>query len=36
VLEKLKKYEHLGTRFRPTQQMRKLAAEGKGFYAEKS
>ncbi len=34
VLAKLKKYEHLGPRFQPTEQMRKLAAEGKGFYAE--
>jgi 3-hydroxyacyl-CoA dehydrogenase/enoyl-CoA hydratase/3-hydroxybutyryl-CoA epimerase/enoyl-CoA isomerase len=34
VLEKLKKYEPLGKRFQPTEQMRKLAAEGKGFYAK--
>jgi 3-hydroxyacyl-CoA dehydrogenase/enoyl-CoA hydratase/3-hydroxybutyryl-CoA epimerase/3-hydroxyacyl-CoA dehydrogenase/enoyl-CoA hydratase/3-hydroxybutyryl-CoA epimerase/enoyl-CoA isomerase len=34
VLEKLKPYERLGMRFQPTEQMRKLAAEGKGFYAE--
>jgi 3-hydroxyacyl-CoA dehydrogenase/enoyl-CoA hydratase/3-hydroxybutyryl-CoA epimerase/3-hydroxyacyl-CoA dehydrogenase/enoyl-CoA hydratase/3-hydroxybutyryl-CoA epimerase/enoyl-CoA isomerase len=34
VLERLKKYEHLGQRFQPTEQMRKLAAEGKGFYPE--
>jgi 3-hydroxyacyl-CoA dehydrogenase/enoyl-CoA hydratase/3-hydroxybutyryl-CoA epimerase/3-hydroxyacyl-CoA dehydrogenase/enoyl-CoA hydratase/3-hydroxybutyryl-CoA epimerase/enoyl-CoA isomerase len=34
VLEKLKKYEHLGPRFHPTEQMKKLAAEGKGFYRE--
>ncbi len=34
VLEKLKPYEHLGTRFHPTEQMRKLAAEGKGFYRD--
>jgi 3-hydroxyacyl-CoA dehydrogenase/enoyl-CoA hydratase/3-hydroxybutyryl-CoA epimerase/3-hydroxyacyl-CoA dehydrogenase/enoyl-CoA hydratase/3-hydroxybutyryl-CoA epimerase/enoyl-CoA isomerase len=34
VLEKLKKYEALGTRFRPTEQMRELAAAGKGFYRE--
>jgi hypothetical protein len=33
VLERLKKYEHLGPRFQPTEQMRRLAAEGKGFYA---
>jgi 3-hydroxyacyl-CoA dehydrogenase / enoyl-CoA hydratase / 3-hydroxybutyryl-CoA epimerase / enoyl-CoA isomerase len=34
VLEKLKPYEHLGTRFHPTEQMRKLAAEGQGFYRD--
>lgn len=34
VLEKLKRYEHLGVRFHPTEQMRKLAAEGKGFYRD--
>jgi 3-hydroxyacyl-CoA dehydrogenase/enoyl-CoA hydratase/3-hydroxybutyryl-CoA epimerase/3-hydroxyacyl-CoA dehydrogenase/enoyl-CoA hydratase/3-hydroxybutyryl-CoA epimerase/enoyl-CoA isomerase len=32
MLEKLKSYERLGARFQPTEQMRKLAAEGKGFY----
>jgi 3-hydroxyacyl-CoA dehydrogenase/enoyl-CoA hydratase/3-hydroxybutyryl-CoA epimerase/3-hydroxyacyl-CoA dehydrogenase/enoyl-CoA hydratase/3-hydroxybutyryl-CoA epimerase/enoyl-CoA isomerase len=32
VLEKLKKYENLGPRFQPTEQMRRLAAEGKKFY----
>jgi 3-hydroxyacyl-CoA dehydrogenase/enoyl-CoA hydratase/3-hydroxybutyryl-CoA epimerase/enoyl-CoA isomerase len=32
ILEKLKKYEHLGPRFVPTEQMRRLAAEGRGFY----
>jgi 3-hydroxyacyl-CoA dehydrogenase/enoyl-CoA hydratase/3-hydroxybutyryl-CoA epimerase/3-hydroxyacyl-CoA dehydrogenase/enoyl-CoA hydratase/3-hydroxybutyryl-CoA epimerase/enoyl-CoA isomerase len=32
VLEKLKHYESLGKRFHPTEQMRRLAAEGKGFY----
>lgn len=32
VLAKLKKYEALGPRFQPTEQMKKLAAEGKGFY----
>jgi len=32
VLEKLKLYEPLGPRFVPTEQMRRLAAEGKGFY----
>ena len=34
ILEKLKKYESLGARFVPTDQMRKLAAEGKGFYPD--
>ncbi len=34
VLAKLQKYEHLGPRFRLTEQMKKLAAEGKGFYRE--
>jgi 3-hydroxyacyl-CoA dehydrogenase / enoyl-CoA hydratase / 3-hydroxybutyryl-CoA epimerase / enoyl-CoA isomerase len=32
VLERLKRYEALGPRFQPTEQMRRLAAEGKGFY----
>jgi 3-hydroxyacyl-CoA dehydrogenase/enoyl-CoA hydratase/3-hydroxybutyryl-CoA epimerase/3-hydroxyacyl-CoA dehydrogenase/enoyl-CoA hydratase/3-hydroxybutyryl-CoA epimerase/enoyl-CoA isomerase len=32
ILERLKKYEGLGPRFRPTDPMRRLAAEGKGFY----
>jgi 3-hydroxyacyl-CoA dehydrogenase / enoyl-CoA hydratase / 3-hydroxybutyryl-CoA epimerase / enoyl-CoA isomerase len=32
VLEKLKKYEPLGKRFEPTEQMRQLAAQGKGFF----
>jgi 3-hydroxyacyl-CoA dehydrogenase/enoyl-CoA hydratase/3-hydroxybutyryl-CoA epimerase/3-hydroxyacyl-CoA dehydrogenase/enoyl-CoA hydratase/3-hydroxybutyryl-CoA epimerase/enoyl-CoA isomerase len=32
VLEKLKQYEQLGTRFQPTEQMRQLAAERNGFY----
>jgi 3-hydroxyacyl-CoA dehydrogenase/enoyl-CoA hydratase/3-hydroxybutyryl-CoA epimerase/3-hydroxyacyl-CoA dehydrogenase/enoyl-CoA hydratase/3-hydroxybutyryl-CoA epimerase/enoyl-CoA isomerase len=32
VLKKLQKYEGLGPRFQPTEQMRRLAAEGKGFY----
>lgn len=32
VLEKLKAYESLGPRFHPTEQMRKLASGGKGFY----
>jgi 3-hydroxyacyl-CoA dehydrogenase/enoyl-CoA hydratase/3-hydroxybutyryl-CoA epimerase/3-hydroxyacyl-CoA dehydrogenase/enoyl-CoA hydratase/3-hydroxybutyryl-CoA epimerase/enoyl-CoA isomerase len=35
ILERLKKYEPLGPRFRPTEQMRKLVAEGKGFYPER-
>jgi 3-hydroxyacyl-CoA dehydrogenase/enoyl-CoA hydratase/3-hydroxybutyryl-CoA epimerase/3-hydroxyacyl-CoA dehydrogenase/enoyl-CoA hydratase/3-hydroxybutyryl-CoA epimerase/enoyl-CoA isomerase len=34
VLEKLGKYETLGVRYQPTEQMRKLAAEKKGFYRE--
>jgi 3-hydroxyacyl-CoA dehydrogenase/enoyl-CoA hydratase/3-hydroxybutyryl-CoA epimerase/3-hydroxyacyl-CoA dehydrogenase/enoyl-CoA hydratase/3-hydroxybutyryl-CoA epimerase/enoyl-CoA isomerase len=34
VLEKLKAYENLGPRFHPTEQMRRLAAESKGFYRE--
>lgn len=34
VLEKLKVYEHLGVRFQPTEQMRELAAAGKGFYKD--
>lgn len=32
VMEKLKKYESLGVRFQPTELLRKMAAEGKGFY----
>jgi 3-hydroxyacyl-CoA dehydrogenase/enoyl-CoA hydratase/3-hydroxybutyryl-CoA epimerase/3-hydroxyacyl-CoA dehydrogenase/enoyl-CoA hydratase/3-hydroxybutyryl-CoA epimerase/enoyl-CoA isomerase len=34
VLEKCKQYEKLGPRFPPTEQMKKLAAEGRGFYRE--
>ncbi len=34
VLERLKRYESLGPRFHPTEQLRRLAAEGKGFYKE--
>jgi 3-hydroxyacyl-CoA dehydrogenase/enoyl-CoA hydratase/3-hydroxybutyryl-CoA epimerase/3-hydroxyacyl-CoA dehydrogenase/enoyl-CoA hydratase/3-hydroxybutyryl-CoA epimerase/enoyl-CoA isomerase len=34
VLEKLKPYEKLGARFQPTEQMRRLATEGRGFYGE--
>jgi len=33
VLEKLKRYESLGARFQPTDQMREMARAGKGFYA---
>ncbi len=33
VLEKLAKYEHLGLRFQPTELMKQLAGEGKGFYS---
>lgn len=32
ILATLSKYEPLGPRFRPTEQMRRLAAEGKGFF----
>jgi 3-hydroxyacyl-CoA dehydrogenase/enoyl-CoA hydratase/3-hydroxybutyryl-CoA epimerase/3-hydroxyacyl-CoA dehydrogenase/enoyl-CoA hydratase/3-hydroxybutyryl-CoA epimerase/enoyl-CoA isomerase len=32
VLDRLKLYEGLGPRFHPTEQMRRLAADGKGFY----
>jgi len=32
IVEKLKKYEPLGKRFEPTEQMRELAKEGKGFF----
>jgi 3-hydroxyacyl-CoA dehydrogenase/enoyl-CoA hydratase/3-hydroxybutyryl-CoA epimerase/3-hydroxyacyl-CoA dehydrogenase/enoyl-CoA hydratase/3-hydroxybutyryl-CoA epimerase/enoyl-CoA isomerase len=32
ILDKLKRYESLGPRFQPTEQMRRLAGEGKGFY----
>jgi 3-hydroxyacyl-CoA dehydrogenase/enoyl-CoA hydratase/3-hydroxybutyryl-CoA epimerase/3-hydroxyacyl-CoA dehydrogenase/enoyl-CoA hydratase/3-hydroxybutyryl-CoA epimerase/enoyl-CoA isomerase len=34
VLEKLKPYEKLGLRFHPTEQMKRLAADGRGFYGE--
>jgi 3-hydroxyacyl-CoA dehydrogenase/enoyl-CoA hydratase/3-hydroxybutyryl-CoA epimerase/3-hydroxyacyl-CoA dehydrogenase/enoyl-CoA hydratase/3-hydroxybutyryl-CoA epimerase/enoyl-CoA isomerase len=34
VLQKLEKYAALGPRFHPTEQMMRLAAEGKGFYRE--
>src|SRR5262249_53566656 len=33
-LEMLRRYEKLGPRFRPAEQMRRLAAEGRGFYSE--
>jgi 3-hydroxyacyl-CoA dehydrogenase/enoyl-CoA hydratase/3-hydroxybutyryl-CoA epimerase/3-hydroxyacyl-CoA dehydrogenase/enoyl-CoA hydratase/3-hydroxybutyryl-CoA epimerase/enoyl-CoA isomerase len=33
ILEKLTRYESLGTRFHPTEQMRKLAAANRGFYS---
>lgn len=33
VLKRLAKYESLGKRFVPTEQMRKLAAQGKGFFS---
>ncbi len=32
ILERLAKYERLGPRFQPTEQMRRLAAAGRGFY----
>ena len=32
ILTRLAKYESLGKRFRPTEQMRQLAASGKGFF----
>ena len=32
VMQKLKKYEALGPRYQPTELLRKLAAEGRGFY----
>ena len=34
VLEMLKRYEGLGPRFHPTEQMKQLATAGKGFYPE--
>jgi 3-hydroxyacyl-CoA dehydrogenase/enoyl-CoA hydratase/3-hydroxybutyryl-CoA epimerase/3-hydroxyacyl-CoA dehydrogenase/enoyl-CoA hydratase/3-hydroxybutyryl-CoA epimerase/enoyl-CoA isomerase len=34
ILEMMRKYEGLGARFQATEQMRKLAGEGKGFYTE--
>jgi 3-hydroxyacyl-CoA dehydrogenase len=32
VMQKLKKYESLGVRFQPTEMLKKLAAEKRGFY----
>lgn len=32
ILDKLAKYESLGPRYQPTELLRKLASEGKGFY----
>ena len=34
VMARLEKYQPLGKRFEPTEQIRKLAAAGKGFYSE--
>jgi 3-hydroxyacyl-CoA dehydrogenase/enoyl-CoA hydratase/3-hydroxybutyryl-CoA epimerase/3-hydroxyacyl-CoA dehydrogenase/enoyl-CoA hydratase/3-hydroxybutyryl-CoA epimerase/enoyl-CoA isomerase len=34
LLERLKQYEALGPRFQPTEQMRQLASQKRGFYAE--
>jgi 3-hydroxyacyl-CoA dehydrogenase / enoyl-CoA hydratase / 3-hydroxybutyryl-CoA epimerase / enoyl-CoA isomerase len=34
VLDRLQKYEKLGARFQSTEQMRRLASAGKGFYGE--
>ena len=33
ILERLKKYESLGKRFEPTEQMKKLGAADKGFFS---
>jgi 3-hydroxyacyl-CoA dehydrogenase/enoyl-CoA hydratase/3-hydroxybutyryl-CoA epimerase/3-hydroxyacyl-CoA dehydrogenase/enoyl-CoA hydratase/3-hydroxybutyryl-CoA epimerase/enoyl-CoA isomerase len=35
VAAKLRKYESLGKRYEPTEQLVRLAAEGKGFYPER-
>ena len=35
VLEMLKKYEHLGPRFQPTEAMSKLAVAGMEWYGKK-
>ncbi|MFO0845739.1 MAG: 3-hydroxyacyl-CoA dehydrogenase NAD-binding domain-containing protein [Gemmataceae bacterium] len=32
VMDKLAKYESLGSRFQPTEMLKKMAAEGRGFY----
>jgi 3-hydroxyacyl-CoA dehydrogenase len=32
ILEKLRHYESLGPRFKPTDQIQQLTASGKGFY----
>jgi 3-hydroxyacyl-CoA dehydrogenase/enoyl-CoA hydratase/3-hydroxybutyryl-CoA epimerase/3-hydroxyacyl-CoA dehydrogenase/enoyl-CoA hydratase/3-hydroxybutyryl-CoA epimerase/enoyl-CoA isomerase len=34
VLDRVQKYEKLGARFQPTEQMRRLARAGKGFFGE--
>lgn len=34
VMEKLGKYEGLGARFQPTELLRKMAAEGRGFFPQ--
>lgn len=34
MVQKLRQYENLGLRYQPTEQIAKLAAEGKGFYPE--
>jgi 3-hydroxyacyl-CoA dehydrogenase/enoyl-CoA hydratase/3-hydroxybutyryl-CoA epimerase/3-hydroxyacyl-CoA dehydrogenase/enoyl-CoA hydratase/3-hydroxybutyryl-CoA epimerase/enoyl-CoA isomerase len=34
IVKKLQQYEVLGKRFEPTEQLRQLAAAGKGFYAD--
>jgi 3-hydroxyacyl-CoA dehydrogenase/enoyl-CoA hydratase/3-hydroxybutyryl-CoA epimerase/3-hydroxyacyl-CoA dehydrogenase/enoyl-CoA hydratase/3-hydroxybutyryl-CoA epimerase/enoyl-CoA isomerase len=34
VIKRLEKYQSLGKRFEPTEQIRKLAVAGKGFYSE--
>jgi 3-hydroxyacyl-CoA dehydrogenase/enoyl-CoA hydratase/3-hydroxybutyryl-CoA epimerase/3-hydroxyacyl-CoA dehydrogenase/enoyl-CoA hydratase/3-hydroxybutyryl-CoA epimerase/enoyl-CoA isomerase len=36
VLDKLKRYEHLGPRFHATEQIRQLAKSGRGFYEAKA